>query len=146
MLNEVEIKILSDIYELNMNAKEIPEIDSYNLIEKDNSNYKEKWSEFSHYLIKLRSLGYIQFPETIFISGGWQNQKYKNNVISIVHFEKIKIRDNGIEFVEKLRETSSDKVKNEMKKIGTEFYRSGITYIITAIIVALATWGAFFWK
>ncbi|MDN4609110.1 hypothetical protein [Sporosarcina highlanderae] len=136
MLNKLEKKILTDIYEMCINHKSPPKAIDYELIEKDNSDPKIMQMEFASYLIKLKNLGYISFQDSkVFLKGGWRNEKYKNNVI-VNYTEHIVIEDKGIKLIQKDRETISGKILTEVNDIGTGVY-SGVKKKLIAWIASI---------
>jgi hypothetical protein len=141
LLSEIEKKILDDVFEMQINNGPILDINNYDLVEKDNPDYKEKWSEFGSYLFKLRSLGYLKFEDKVLTSGGRQNRKYRNNIIG-GWTEDLELDKDGIAFVLKERETLKEKLIGELKKTGRNFYEritDGVIGLVVGLIIAWLT-------
>ncbi|MEH7248744.1 hypothetical protein V7114_18370 [Neobacillus niacini] len=138
MLNAIEKQILDNVFEMQIYHGPKLKLDNYPLIEKDNPDYKSKWSEFGSYILKLRSLGYLKFEDSILTTGGRQNQKYRNNIIN-VWTDSLDIDKDGIAFVVKERETIKDKLVSEAKDIGFSLYqqvKTGLVGFVGGIIVS----------
>ena len=109
-LNKLETQMLIDIYDADMTAGKSIKILDYELTEKDP---KEKTQEGAFYLGKLQRLGFIDYDEEkAFICGGWQNTKYKNNVI-MIWGERLHITPKGIELVEDAKKTTVQNFKEK---------------------------------
>jgi len=109
-LNKLETQILIDIYDSDMTVGKSIKIQDYELTEKDT---KEKTHEVTFYLEKLKRLGFLSYDESrAFISGGWKNTKYKNNVI-MIWGEQLHISPKGMELVEEAKKTTTQKFKEK---------------------------------
>ncbi|TYS57912.1 hypothetical protein FZD47_24050 [Bacillus infantis] len=141
MLNDIEKQILNDVFEMQFNHGPILKLNDYDLLEKSNPDHKVKWNEFTSYILKLRSMGYLKFDDNILTTGGRQNQKYRNNVLN-VRTEGLEIDKEGIAFVVKERETLKDKVVEGLRNTGRSFFtqlRDGLIGFVVGLIVAWLT-------
>ncbi len=118
-LNKLETQILIDIYDADINFKNVVRITEYELTEVDPS---ERRQEFAAYLFKLRRLKLIKFDEDVaFFSCGWRSRKYNTNVVTFWG-EYIHITNKGIEFAEKIRNSVNEKGRGIAKRIGFKLH------------------------
>lgn len=129
MLSQVEIKLLLDIYDMDINNGARLHDREYDLKDKDTMDSKY---EFASYLLKLERLEYIQLDKGAILTGGMQNHKYRNNVIMYFD-EKIHIKDKGIKFVQEIQKTVLDKAKEEVKDITSNIYKEVKDFATKAI-------------
>jgi len=111
-------------------------ISSLNLQESDSSL---KTMEAAYHLNKLKELRYIEigYHPKAFLTGGDDDNKYRNNVILIM-WENIKLSNKGRLFVVEDRKTLFDKFKliitNFFKDMGNELRSKVISHIVTFIL------------
>lgn len=139
LLNEIEKKILNDIFEMYINNGPVPKLINYDLQEINNPDPKLKWYEFGSYLLKLRSLGFIKFEDNIYTTGGWTNPKYRNSILN-VQVNRVQIDKDGIGFIVNERETLQEKVVQGLKSTGIEVVQTFKTGVIGAIVGAFIMW------
>jgi hypothetical protein len=139
VLNDIEKKILNDVFEMCINNGPVVSIINYDLIEKNNPEPRIRWNEFASYLLKLKSLGYLKFEDKkVLVTGGRTHPTYRNNICT-GDPKFIDIDKNGIAFVIKERETLKDKVVEEIRHAGRSLYsqvRDGLIGFVAGIIVA----------
>jgi hypothetical protein len=116
LLNDVELKILEDIYDMNINNGPRVNINNYDL------NKNKRWKEFYYHLAKLKKLNLVKFDSKAIVNGGHLDREYNNNC-QMVFTEELEIQKDGIEFINRERETIKDKIKNEAKDFGTVIYK-----------------------
>jgi hypothetical protein len=122
LINELQKRILSDIYDMEFNkGQDIIHID-YGLAEENNRYAAVQGLVF--YIEQLRRLGYLNIeynPDNkYYMSGGGVHSEYKNNVIQIWS-DKVHLSDKGIEYIIESRKTKKDKFKEFIKKRGKIF-------------------------
>ncbi|WP_071393378.1 hypothetical protein [Bacillus tuaregi] len=98
MLKEIEKKLIDHVFDMSVKGGEKLSLEQFELAEKDNPDYRVKWSELGSYLLNLRSQDYLRFDDSILTCGGEVNQKYDNN-ISFVWTDKLELGHNGITFI-----------------------------------------------
>jgi hypothetical protein len=118
MLDKIDTCILIDLYEFEFNGGEKINQSNYELQEVDPRLKKQ---ELAWHLSRLERFGYIEYQGQAFITGGQLNRKYNNNVI-MIWAEAIHIKEKGIEYVQEVKKTVLDKLKEEGKGIASKVY------------------------
>jgi len=142
-MNDIEKQILELLYRRDIDDDFELKIltNSLNLTETDN---RLQTKEAAYYLNKLKELGFIEigYQPNAFTTGGNVNNKYRNNVTSIM-WENVKLTFKGRSYVVECRKTKWDKLKsaitNFFKDIGSELRNKVISHIVTFILGIIAT-------
>lgn len=113
MLNLVEENILENLYDRFLVYAELINSDDYNFSEPVG---RDRVQECASYLKNLKEVGYVDFPENIFSTGGRINQKYRNNVV-MIFTEEIRITEKGKLYIAEKRQTVARKIKNNVQNI-----------------------------
>lgn len=135
-LNEIEIKILDDLYKREFeNDFELDiGIDTLPLVEIDNHL---KVKEAGYYLERLKRLNYIEYKDKSLLRADGHDNRYKNN-IHLIWWDDIHITYKGKKIVENIRKSTWDKViesgKDFIKDIGKEIRSKVVSHIATFIL------------
>lgn len=142
-MNEIEKRLLSDVYERDVNnGAEIHE-NNYGF----EGDYQSKRQALVYYVDRLKNLDFVKIdckPDgTYYTGGGWRHTEYGNSAI-MIDYDRIHITNPGINQVKAQNKTKLSKLGDFSKK--AFILIASKTWQIIAGILIVVVAGVILWK